>query len=335
MRILVVSYKYKPNIGGSEVIAELLGCGFQEAGHEVQIVTGTKEASAVTAGELNVIRAPTVLELCRAVAWADVLVLNGIAAKFVWPLFLLRRPALVIHHIWLPKDRRGLLKRWFARRCRQIAVSQAVADSLDGTVSVIGNTYQDKIFRLQKEVVRDRDLIFVGRMVSSKGAMDLVSVIARLRDRGLKPNLTLVGDGPQRERIAQKAQELGVGDQVELTGVLQGVALAEVLNRHRVVVIPSRWHEPFGLVALEGIACGCVVVGSGSGGLADAIGRCGLTYPNGDIDALEDRLYRILTDNVLVEELRAHAGAHLAHHSKDRVIGEYLRVIEELHDNRV
>ncbi len=41
-----------------------------------------------------------------------------------------------------------------------------------------------------------------------------------------------------------------------------------------------------GIVALEGIACGCVVIGSQGGGLKDAIGNCGLTYPNGDVAAL-------------------------------------------------
>ena len=41
-----------------------------------------------------------------------------------------------------------------------------------------------------------------------------------------------------------------------------GAALAALLNQCRILVVPSLWAEPFGIVALEGIACGCVVVGS-------------------------------------------------------------------------
>ena len=61
---------------------------------------------------------------------------------------------------------------------------------------------------------------------------------------------------------------LGLERQVEFTGVLQGETLVRTLNAHRIMVVPSRTPEPFGVVALEGIACGCVVVGSEGGGLS-------------------------------------------------------------------
>jgi glycosyltransferase involved in cell wall biosynthesis len=89
-------------------------------------------------------------------------------------------------------------------------------------------------------------------------------------------------------------------------------------------VVPSRWREPFGIVALEGIACGCVVVGSAEGGLAEAIGPCGLTFPNGDAQALANALSRLLENPAECDRLRQNAAAHLARFTPRHVAGLYL-----------
>lgn len=100
------------------------------------------------------------------------------------------------------------------------------------------------------------------------------------------------------------------------------------LNEIDCLVVPSVWSEPFGIVALEGIACGCLVIGSQGGGLKDAIGPCGLTYPNGDVAALAAAMRRVLDEPSLGTELRAKAPAHLARHSPQAVVDAYLQVMQ-------
>jgi glycosyltransferase involved in cell wall biosynthesis len=79
------------------------------------------------------------------------------------------------------------------------------------------------------------------------------------------------------------------------------------------------------MVALEGIASGCIVVGSREGGLADAIGPGGLTFPNGDVDALA---------TALACTLRAPsppnpdaAAKHLSRHRPDDIVRRYLEFL--------
>jgi glycogen(starch) synthase len=95
-------------------------------------------------------------------------------------------------------------------------------------------------------------------------------------------------------------------------------------------LVPSVWHEPFGIVALEGIACGCAVVGTAGGGLPDAIGPCGVTVPNGDAAALAEAIAALLDDPDRIAAYRAAAPAHLARHRPRRVAEEYLRVMEQV-----
>jgi glycosyltransferase involved in cell wall biosynthesis len=67
-----------------------------------------------------------------------------------------------------------------------------------------------------------------------------------------------------------------------------------------------------------------VVVGSAEGGLAEAIGPCGVTFPNGDVRALANALSRLLEDPVECHRLRANAAAHLARFTPRFVAGLYL-----------
>jgi glycosyltransferase involved in cell wall biosynthesis len=97
-----------------------------------------------------------------------------------------------------------------------------------------------------------------------------------------------------------------------------------LLNQHRILVVPSRWPEPFGIVAVEAIACGCVVVGSVEGGLPEAIGPCGLTFPNGETEALAGVLQQLLTNPNKLAALRANAAAHLAQFNRTHVARLYL-----------
>ncbi|MGI8436342.1 MAG: glycosyltransferase, partial [Chthoniobacterales bacterium] len=91
---------------------------------------------------------------------------------------------------------------------------------------------------------------------------------------------------------------------------------------------PSRYDEPFGVVALEGIASGCVVVGSSGGGLLEAIGPCGLTFPNADIAALTTLLERLLGSPGECARLRAHAPEHLARFHPTRIAQQYLALFQ-------
>jgi glycosyltransferase involved in cell wall biosynthesis len=108
-----------------------------------------------------------------------------------------------------------------------------------------------------------------------------------------------------------------------------------LLNQHRILAVPSRWEEPFGVVALEGIACGCVVVAADGGGLPEAIGPCGVTFARGDAGALAERFRELLRPGADLRPFHAAAPAHLARHATREVAARYLAVFREaLHPRR-
>src|SRR5205807_8977915 len=163
-----------------------------------------------------------------------------------------------------------------------------------------------------------------------KGADLLLQAMKLLHQDDLRPNLTIVGSGPEERNLQHLSRDLGLDRQVTFAGTRTGEELAKLLNQHRILVVPSKWPEPFGIVALEGIACGCVVVGSADGGLKEAIGPCGVTFENGNVRALTEQLKRLLNDPETQANLHQHAAEHLAKFQSDTVAAAYLRLMRKM-----
>jgi glycogen(starch) synthase len=333
MRILIYSRAFLPLIGGLELNVAALAANFSRRGHEVVVLT-TTPGDEDPGLDYRVVREPGPLQFLRWMRWCDVFHQPNVSLRGIWPLFVVPRPWVVSHHSWYrrPDGRiawQDRIKRALVRRAAgSIAVSHSVADDLDGAATVINNAYRDDVFRTMAGIDRTEDLVFVGRLVSDKGVDVLLDALAALDRRGVRPGLSVVGTGPELAALERQARELGLGERVRFVGQRTGAELAALLNRHRILVAPSRYNEPFGIVALEGIACGCVVVGSRGGGLADAIGPCGRTFPNGDAAALADVLADLLRDPAAMRECLRHAAGHLARHSTETVTRLYMDVFE-------
>ncbi len=336
MRILFYSPAFLPNVGGLELNVANLATRIAAAGHEVVVVTRTA-GRGLDDFPFPVVRRPSPLELLRWTRWCDVFHQANVSLRGLWPLLLVRRPWVVSHHSWYCRTEGHIawpdrLKRYLLRfAAASISVSQAVADDLATPSVVIPNPYRDDLFRLLPGVAKTEELVFVGRLVSDKGMdvlLDALALLASEGIEGLRPRLTVVGDGPERPRLEEQAARLGVAGQVGFLGTRTSEELVEILNRHRILVVPSRYREPFGIVALEGIACGCVVVGSEGGGLKDAIGLCGETFRNGDAADLARVLGRRRRHPEMDEECLRHAEHHLARHQAERAAAAYLREIE-------
>lgn len=330
MKILLGSHHFFPSTGGIETTSALLAGEFSSLGHEVSVVTQT-------AGEnefpFTVVRRPGGLELLRQVRWCDVFLQNNISLRTMWPLLFVRRPLFIIHQTWISDEhgRVGLLHRFkffLLGFATSFAISQVIAGQLPTPSRIIGNPYDDGVFRDFGSASRTNDLVFVGRLVSDKGLDVLIDALAILRDSNLLTHLTIAGDGPERPRLEKQIAQLNLQSMVTLVGQRSSKQLVEMLNQHSILVVPSRWREPFGIVALEAIACGCVVVGSDGGGLAEAIGPCGMTFRNGDSRDLSVVLERLLHNAGEREALRRNASSHLAPFAKRRVAMLYLEAMQ-------
>lgn len=338
MKIVVYSPAFHPMIGGLETVVQVLATEWSKLGHAVTVVTNAPNAEPDTF-PFKVLRGASFFDIVRAVRGGDVFVHANVSLWGLLPWLLCgsrRPPWVATHHGWYedfgkPVTALNRLKKWLCSfAAANISVSRAVDQFLGVKGFVIPNPYDNQRFRRLAEVPKTQDLVFLGRLVSDKGVHVLIQALALLREQGLRPSLTIIGSGPEREPLEQLAVQYRVRDQITFTGAQSGETLVRLLNAHRIMVVPSRWNEPFGVVALEGIACGCGVVGSSGGGLPEAIGPCGITFPNGVADILASDLNLMLSASEMNPWCRPElVHPHLAQHESLQVARSYLSIFTQ------
>jgi glycogen synthase len=330
MRILLCSYVFAPSVGGIETVSRILAEEFSRLGSTVTVVTSTPGEKVNAAYE--VVRRPSPGQLRKLARNADIIFQSNISLKTLLPLLFSRKPIVITHHgcITRADGKRGWrehLKLSLLGRCHNIAISKAVADALPVKSTVIGNPFETDEFTDQGEDGRVKDIVFLGRLVSDKGCDLVLRALALLKAEGIRPTYSVIGDGPEMAALKRLTGELDLWDQVVFRGTVREGRGREVAQ-HKIVVVPSIWEEPFGVVALEGIAAGCVVVASQSGGLPEAVGRCGILFPNRDVAALASVLKELLESDSLREELRSRRSEHLERFQPATVAQKYMEVFE-------
>jgi len=332
MRILFSSYAFHPSIGGIETVSAILAEEFARAGHQVELITQTPGHAVER--QYGITRRPSLGNLLRLILWSDLFFQNNISLRSLLPALLLKRRSIVVHQTWI-RDAQGKIgwrsriKRMLLGYVTNIAISRAVAEDIARKCHVIPNPYHDDLFRIIPGIVRNKTLVFLGRLVSDKGVDLLLRALRELRNDRLNPDLTIIGSGPEMQNLVSLTRRLELEDQVVFAGEKYGSELVQLLNQHRIMVIPSRWPEPFGVVALEGIACGCALIGSQAGGLKEPIGPCGIIFENDNEQSLADALKRLLHDPRLEQSLRDAGPEHLARFKASEISRSYLTVIEQ------
>lgn len=159
---------------------------------------------------------------------------------------------------------------------------------------------------------RDSFVLSVGAFTRLKGHEFVIEAVSRLRQP--RPRVVLVGDrGSGSERLRQMAASLGVS----LT-ILQKASLPVLVRYYQTagVVACAQIGEPFGLIPLEAMACGCPVVAVDDGGFSETVcsGETGILVPR-DSQAFADALSRLLDPTG--------AGVAMGLAGRDRVVAEW------------
>ncbi len=145
---------------------------------------------------------------------------------------------------------------------------------------------------------------YVGRLVPEKGVNLLIRAVSRLRESG---RLLILGDGPDAPNLLRLVERRGLRGRVRFEPSIPSAQMPAHYHRLDLLVLPSRsrrrWTEQFGRVLIEAMACGVPVIGSDAGAIPEVVGEAGLTFPDGDVQALTERIDRVRTDPQLARRL--------------------------------
>lgn len=182
---------------------------------------------------------------------------------------------------------------------------------------------------------------FVGRFVEEKGLLTLAKALEKLSDRPWK--WLLLGRGALKETLLEQANRLGLADRLIWVESVPHADVFRYINLMNTLVLPSEttyqfktltsagWKEQFGHVLIEAMACQVPVIGSDSGEIPNVIGEAGLVFPEGDVDALSDRLSQLMDHPDRAKELGQHGYQRaIAHYTNQALAKELLNFYREL-----
>jgi glycosyltransferase involved in cell wall biosynthesis len=165
-------------------------------------------------------------------------------------------------------------------------------------ISVIPNFVDTDLFRpLEKSKPAERDVCFVGRFSSEKNLISLLKACS-----GTDISLTLTGSGEIGEELKSYARSNGMN--VTFTGNIPNSSLPQLLNRHKVFILPSLY-EGMPKALLEAMSCGMPCIGTDVSGIREIINHRDNGYLCGtEPDSIRKAIKDVLEDH----ELREHIG---------------------------
>ena len=141
-------------------------------------------------------------------------------------------------------------------------------------------------------------ILCLGRVSPEKGFDVAIDALPRVRARHPGARLTIGGDGHAIDSLRSRARARGVADAVDFAGAVAHEDVPSLIETATVVAIPSRWREPFCLVAVEAAQAGRPIVASDIAGLRETVadGETGALVPIEDAAALGSALSDLLDD---------------------------------------
>lgn len=361
MNILYWTGLFAPSIGGIETFSLELIHGLRQRGHTVTVIAIHAGASLPDFTDYQgipvyrfdfsrVLANRNVAEISRMLAQVrdrkravapDVIHVND---SYVGLFFHLNTPtptpSIYTLHGTIPYNARDnpLHVRMLREATRVVTVSQSVYDAMRPfteiapRMSVLLNGLTMPTLE-PAPLPAEPHFLCIGRLVEEKGFDVALDAFALLLREHPHARLTVAGDGKRRPDLEAQARRLGIDGAVCFTGWVVPDDVPALLNTVSAVVMPSRWQEPFGLVALQSGQMARPALVTRVGGLPEIVldGETGWVVESENPAALADAM-RALMENPAEAARRGIAARRRAaqHFSGARMVDDYERLFADV-----
>jgi glycosyltransferase involved in cell wall biosynthesis len=214
---------------------------------------------------------------------------------------------------------------------------QALAGTRSAAVHRVYHGVDTGLFAASRDSCGDRGqnrLLTVARLTAKKGIPTVLKALALLRDRGLRIEHTLIGDGEERAKILKLADRLGLQGTTRWLGTLPHEVVLQHYRRADVFVLGCEVaangdRDGIPNVLLESMAMGVPVVATSISAIPELVesGTTGLLVPPGEPEKLADALARMLSDRPLRQKVIENGMQKVRQHFDNRVLIKDLAAI--------
>jgi len=169
----------------------------------------------------------------------------------------------------------------------------------------------------------------VGRLSKEKGVEVLLEAIKIIKKSVPGILVDIVGDGPEKNMLIKLSKDLNLKNNVKFIGSIPHNIVGDFYKQCTVLIIPSVWDEPFGLVGIEAMSVGRPVIASRVGGIPEWLndGETGYLTQSRNVEQLANKVTYLVKHPDLVRSMGKKAFAR----SKLFNLEEYINSLEQLY----
>jgi len=249
-------------------------------------------------------------------------------------LLVLHNEARASDGLGTPAERAAALQRLAGIVCVSDFVRRGVAEGLPEALAARAHVIRNGLSLAppSPDAPREDLILFVGRLAPEKGADRFIAACAEALPQlpGWRAGIIgarWYGDGRDSPYVAAIRRDAAKAD-ITLHGFQDNAATLSLIARASIVVVPSRFEDPFPRVAQEALACGAALVSSGRGGLPEATGDAALTADPDRPGALSAAILRLARDPALRTELARRGHRHLEAFSMEKTAARWTALRE-------
>lgn len=173
--------------------------------------------------------------------------------------------------------------------------------------NIIHINYGIKLYKYVP-LINTNQLLFVGRLEKTKGIYSLIYAYDKICKQYPNIKLVIAGDGKEKYNLIALVKKLKLKN-IKFTGWLKDEEIGSFYKFSSILIIPSIWEEPFGLVGIEAMSVGRPVIASRVGGIPEWLddGKTGYLVDPGNSEQIAERVIQLLSDKKLLEQMGKNA----------------------------
>jgi|ETN01SMinimDraft_4_1059930.scaffolds.fasta_scaffold11337_1 glycosyltransferase involved in cell wall biosynthesis len=204
-------------------------------------------------------------------------------------------------------------------------------------MGIDNNLFKKRKIKKSKLYIKNRILLFVGRLSDQKGLQCLIDSMQDISRYDSRAKLLVIGAGPYEKTLRERAYSKGVEEYVEFLGPMSTSDIARYYNFADIFILPSlstkTGTEALGLSLLEAMASGCAVIGTSIGGIPFVIkdGHNGLLVKQKDSKELTKAIITLLKDKKKSQKLGNNAAGFVRkNYSLEKISKDFIKLYKEL-----
>ena len=204
------------------------------------------------------------------------------------------------------KDRENILEKCAAIFCVSEYIKNKFIQGINGDIKKIHVLYNGVERKLIRFPVKNKEVLFVGRLVPEKGVHFYVEALKLIANKHPEWRFGLIGsfrlgDNENKNSYVDEVTEKfkSIGSQAKFYGFQDNRFVQEKMKSASIIVIPSLWQEPFGLVAAEAMSNGICIIASKVGGIPEIVESNGILINNINHEKLAEKIDHLIQNDNL------------------------------------